>query len=217
VAFHVEIRRGMQRARVFNLAEAELRARVLGPWSAGAPVALGDQEWEPRESVLTVLESDALPAADLAHGQGWNRAERIGRDVTADVLGTAATIAVLARSAEAGRIAATVVDALGVHAVDWAAVRAALLAGDRAAAGIPAALLIADNDPAWLLDAGLARGALGRRAVIARLDGGAATEPPELGAIALDAGDEAAAQALAERLRDALLEAMPPSGSGRAR
>jgi hypothetical protein len=79
--FHVEVRSPHQHARVFNLDESEL-ARILRPWVADQTFELGEQEWEPRESKLTILEGKALNGPDLAFGQGWSNASRSSEDVT---------------------------------------------------------------------------------------------------------------------------------------
>src|SRR6185503_9056066 len=42
----------------------------------------GEQEWEPRESKLTILEGKALEGPDLAFGQGWSNALKSAEDVT---------------------------------------------------------------------------------------------------------------------------------------
>jgi hypothetical protein len=211
VPFHVEIRRGMHRARVFNLDTGELRGRVLDPWARGGPVALGDQEWDPRDCALTVLEGPALQPPDLAHGQGWHRAVRSARDVTEDVLranAPPAAIAVLATAPRARRVAGAALDLLGVEAADWPAVRSRLLAGEPAGAGIVGALIVADGPAeAWLLDVGLAVGALGARAVVVwAADGAPAARLRELGlaALQIEGDDEVAARALAERVQVAL-------------
>src|SRR5207244_7926288 len=72
--FHVEVKRSIHRARLFNVGEAELR-RIVLPWARGEPVEVGDREWVPAESTLKVLEGRALEPAELAHGQGWHSAE----------------------------------------------------------------------------------------------------------------------------------------------
>jgi hypothetical protein len=211
VPFHVEIRRSMHRARVFNLDTVELRARVLDPWARGGPVALGDQEWDPRDCALTVLEGPALEPPDLAHGQGWHRAVRSARDVTEDVLrasAPAAAVAVLATAPAARRVAGAALDQLGVEAADWPAVRSRLLAGEHAGEGIVGALIIVDGPAdAWLLDVGLAVGALGARAVlVCAPDGPLAARIRELGlpALQVEGHDDDTARALAERVRVAL-------------
>ena len=58
--FHVEISSAPNHARVFNMDVAELRRTILEPWLAGRTFELGEQEWEPRESKLTILEGPAL-------------------------------------------------------------------------------------------------------------------------------------------------------------
>jgi hypothetical protein len=81
VPFHVEVRSPLHHARVFNVGEAELQ-QILKPWIAGQTFELGEQEWEPRESQLTILEGRALDGPDLAYGQGWSNALRAAEDVT---------------------------------------------------------------------------------------------------------------------------------------
>jgi hypothetical protein len=90
VPFHVEIKASsLRHARAFNLSAEELRVQILEPWLAGRPVDLGEQEWVPRESSLTILEGPRLEPADLAFGQGWANAERASQSVTAEVLAEA--------------------------------------------------------------------------------------------------------------------------------
>src|SRR4051794_4522343 len=94
MSYHVEVgRSSFHRARAFNLDDAQLRA-LVEPWARGQTVELGEREWDPRENDLTVIEGPTLDPADLAHGQGWNRATKTGRDVTARVLGGTAARAV---------------------------------------------------------------------------------------------------------------------------
>jgi hypothetical protein len=196
VAFHVEITRSIHRARVFNLDEDALRREVVEPWRRGEPLALGDREWDPATSELTILEGPRLRPADLAHGQGWHHATRTARTVTADVLRAAARtrVAVLARGEEAERLAAAALGELGAEAVAWSAARAAIVAG--APPGVDAALLLVDET--GVLDAGLAVGALGRRAVVAWV--GAGEPPADLASIGVVAPH--AAGALAQRLAE---------------
>jgi hypothetical protein len=212
VPFHVEIRRAYRHARVFNVAEEELGRSVLDPWQQGRLVELGDQEWEPRECKLTVLEGPELAPPDLAMGQGWHNAQRSARDVTGHVLdqaasaGEAGAVAVLADSGAAARVAATLLEQLGLRPVDWTLARAQILA-DAHGVGFAAALLVLERpEPAgaWLFDAGLAIGALGHRAIVLAL--GAEPAPAQLeglGAIALDPDRADSLQELAERLRAA--------------
>ncbi len=79
--FHVEVRSPLHHARVFNIGDAELQ-QILKPWIAGQIFEFGEQEWEPRESKLTILEGKTLKGPDLAFGQGWSNASRSAEDVT---------------------------------------------------------------------------------------------------------------------------------------
>lgn len=79
--FHVEVSSPHQHARVFNLSQDEL-GQVLRLWVADQTFEFGEQEWEPRESKLTILEGKALEGPDLAFGQGWSNALRSAEDVT---------------------------------------------------------------------------------------------------------------------------------------
>jgi hypothetical protein len=84
--FHVEVSSGHQHARVFNIDEAELSKTVLEPWVVGLPFELGESEWDPRESRLTVLEGPRMDGPHLAFGQGWSNARRSAEDVTRPML-----------------------------------------------------------------------------------------------------------------------------------
>jgi hypothetical protein len=95
VPFHVEVRSTPDHARVFNIGDAELQ-EILKPWIAGRTFELGEQEWEPRESTLTILEGPALDGPDLAYGQGWSNALRSAEDVTRRLVESAETEAPLA-------------------------------------------------------------------------------------------------------------------------
>ena len=83
--FHVEVRSPLHHARVFNLGDGELQ-QILKFWVAGQTFELGEQEWEPRESKLTILEGKTLEGPDLAFGQGWSNALRSAEDVTRGLL-----------------------------------------------------------------------------------------------------------------------------------
>jgi hypothetical protein len=84
--FHVEISGGINHARAFNLSLEELRRTILEPWLTGRPVDLGEHEWTPQESSLTILEGRHLDNPDLSFGQGWSNAERSAENVTRRVL-----------------------------------------------------------------------------------------------------------------------------------
>jgi hypothetical protein len=89
-AYHVEIRRSFHRAWAFNLSEERLRDAIVARWLDGRAIDLGGREWEPRESSLRIIAGPSLAAPDLAHGQGWNSAQRGGEEVTRRVLSGAA-------------------------------------------------------------------------------------------------------------------------------
>jgi hypothetical protein len=218
VPFHVEIRHSYRRAWAFNLSEERLRRTILGPWRRGGPVELGDRDWDPKESTIRVLDGPELAPPELAHGQGWHHAQRSGRDVTGEVLSRAAaeavTIAVLSETEGAQRPVLDLVGRLGVKTVEWAAVRARILAAGTVVAGAPfgagetpVAVLVLERSepsPAWLFEAGLALGALGARAILVQLgDEPAPDSLRELGVIRLHPGETASLHALAERLRSA--------------
>jgi hypothetical protein len=82
MAYHVEIRSSLHRARAFNMEQDELERTIVRPWLEERPVELGEREWEPRKSSLKILEGPALDATDLAFGQGWSNAERGAENVT---------------------------------------------------------------------------------------------------------------------------------------
>jgi len=84
--FHIEISRGINHARAFNLEPDELRRKFIDPWVDESPIRLGDHDWDPRRSELTVLEGPALDPPALSFGQGWSNAERVAEDVTGSVL-----------------------------------------------------------------------------------------------------------------------------------
>jgi hypothetical protein len=84
--FHIEVSSDHKHARVFNVDEAELHGAVLERWIAGLPLELGEREWDPRESRLTVLEGPRMEGPELSFGQGWSNAQRSAEDVTRRVL-----------------------------------------------------------------------------------------------------------------------------------
>lgn len=92
--FHVEVSRGVHRARVFNLSREDLVEKVVQPWLEDRRITMGDREWVPRDSQLKVLEGPQMENADLAFGQGWSNAERASENVTRELLETAPAAAV---------------------------------------------------------------------------------------------------------------------------
>jgi hypothetical protein len=211
MAFHVEISSGFrQRARAFNLDEAKLRSEILDPWTRGRRIALGDKDWEPRDCKLIILEGPELADTDLSMGRGWANAERASRNVTRRLVDAAASptagpvVAVLA-DGSAGPEVHRMLERLELSTVSWAELRARIL-GAPAPSGGPgyAAVLVVEGtapSPAWLFDAGLARGALGARAVVVQV--GDAAIPPQLAGIdvmRIEPGEEPSIRALGDRL-----------------
>ncbi len=217
--FHVEIRQSIRRAWAFNLSPERLSRIVVEPWRHGRPLALGDREWVPKDSTLRILEGPQLSPPELAHGGGWQNAERSAEDVTVAVLSRAqaqATSAAILAETPTGRgTVAPLLEPLDVQTVEWAALRARLLAPATAPGTEPTAyggeivvaILVverADPSPEWLFDAGLAIGALGGRAIVTQLgDEASSAALPDLGMIRLDPDEPASLQALTERLRRA--------------
>ena len=163
VPFHIELHAsGLRAAHAFNLSEAELRQQLLEPWARGDLVSLGDRLWDPAKCRLTVLEGPQLDPSDLSYGQGWNNATKRSTDVTARVLAArprrrrrpptprpaAGTAVAVLGAAEPMR---AFLAALGLQPVDWAVVRAELLAlaavagtGPPPALGAAAAVVVLD-------------------------------------------------------------------------
>ena len=209
--FHVEISSGFrQRAQAFNLDEARLRATILDPWMRGARVHLGEKEFEPRDSRLVVLEGPELPDVDLSIGRGWSNAEKVSENVTRRLIEEASApskpvVAILAESEDALLDLGRMLERLQLEVAPWEELRSRILSppAERSGPGYAAVLAVgaAEPSPAWLFDAGLARGALGRRAVVVQLDDGAI--PPQLAGIdvlRLVRDDETSLKALERRL-----------------
>ena len=207
--FHVEISRGFRhRARAFNLEEAELRRTILDPWTRGRVIVLGDQDWEPRDCKLVVLEGPELAETDLSMGRGWSNAEKTAENVTRRLVEQAASlrlgVAVLAESPDTEAEVTRMLQRLDLETVAWSELRALILGGPAEGGAAYAAVLVigsAEPPAGWLFDAGLARGALGRRAPFVQLGG--AGIPAALAGIdvmRLDPGDEASIGALRDRL-----------------
>jgi hypothetical protein len=211
MAFHVEISSGFrQRARAFNLDEGELRSTILDPWMRGRPISLGDKDWEPRDCKLTVLEGPELADTDLSMGRGWSNAEKTAENVTRRLIDEASapskpTVAIVAESEDALVEIGRMLERLELPIAPWPELRARILSPP-AQASEPgyAAVLATDSaepDASWLFDAGLARGALGPRAVVAQL--GDSAIPAQLAGvdvIRLVPEDEASLRALGDRL-----------------
>jgi hypothetical protein len=211
MAFHVELSSGFRnRAHAFNLDEGKLRRSVVDPWIQGRRIEIGDKEFEPRDSKLTVLEGPELADTDLAIGRGWSNAEKSAENVTRRLIDEASApakpvVAVLAEGDSARREIARMLQDLELETILWTELRARILSPPSPAPGPGYAAVLAfesaELTASWLFDAGLARGALGPRAVVAQL--GEAVIPAQLAGIdviRLVPDDEASKSALGRRL-----------------
>jgi hypothetical protein len=196
-SFHVQVSRSRRSARVFNLSERELVQQIVQPWMRGEPVEVGDREWPPSESRVTVLEGRALDPSELAHGQGWNSALRVGEDVTKRVFHPPIpAVALVAATRAAGVAVAGMLGELGVEAVGWGP--------DSEPAAVPVVIVLPSAGDELtaedMFELGRAAGAAGPSAVFVEL--GAGPVPPafeSLDPIRLS-GNRQPLDALAERL-----------------
>jgi hypothetical protein len=210
VSFHVEISRGFRHARVFNMDENDLRTKVLEPWVRGRVIVLGDKDWEPKDCKLVILEGPELGDTDLAMGRGWSNAEKSAENVTRRLVdealapAAARVVAIIAESEQAEEAIAGMLAASGVETAAWSEVRGRILSTRGSDGGGYAAVLAFETPTppgSWLFDAGLARGALGPRAVVAQVgDSGIPVELTGVEVVRLDPGDEGSAAALRDRL-----------------
>ncbi|HWF50979.1 MAG TPA: hypothetical protein VG294_10100 [Solirubrobacteraceae bacterium] len=128
--YHVEVRQFPNVTRSFNLSEAELAAKVLGPWVRKQVFTLGEREWEPTRAKLTVLEGRELRSDEMGLGRGWANITRVAEDVTDRVLALARVQAKPGGVAEASGsssvfkdviLAQCATDRLAIHQVMWLA------------------------------------------------------------------------------------------------
>jgi hypothetical protein len=211
MTFHVEISSGFrQRARAFNLDESKLRVEILEPWLRGRRVHLGEKDFEPKDSKLIVLEGPELADADLSLGRGWSNAEKASENVTRRLIEAASApampiVAILAEEDAARAEVAGMLTRLELELAPWDDLRSRILGAPpaRGGPGYAAVLALGGSAPSasWLFDAGLARGALGGRAVVVQL--GEAAIPAQLAGVEvmrLDPGEESSVRALGDRL-----------------
>jgi hypothetical protein len=149
--FHVEVSSPLHHARVFNVEDAELQ-QILGLWMSGQVFELGEQEWEPRESKLTILEGKQLEGPDLAFGQGWSNALRSATDVTTQIMEAAEISSpipdVLAVEAESVDAAVAAMSSAGsTEPIEWSEARARIDGRDPAVAAVILVLRPAGTDP----------------------------------------------------------------------
>jgi hypothetical protein len=151
VPFHVEVRSPLHHARVFNVGEAELQ-QILGLWVSGQTFEHGEQEWEPSESKLTILEGRTLDGPDLSFGQGWSNALRSAEDVTDRIvksaeasLPLAPVVAVEAASVE--EAAAKIASGDGPAPIEWPDARARIDGRDPSVAAVILVLRPSEAEP----------------------------------------------------------------------
>ncbi len=125
--FHVELSDGLSHARSFNLSREQLLAQVVAPWLEDLTVELGEQEWLPAESRLTILEGPHLDGPDLAFGQGWSNAARASENVTKRELAAAPAPrqpdAFLVQADDPGQTVAELLDGQDAAPVAWSEAR----------------------------------------------------------------------------------------------
>ena len=150
--FHVEVRSSLHHARVFNVEAGELQ-RILRQWVAGLTFELGEQEWEPGESGLTILEGRALDGPDLAYGQGWSNALRSAEDVTRRVMESAESesplppIVMVEADSVDGAMARMAASDDGTTPIEWAEARERIDGRDPKIAAVVLVLKRSEPEP----------------------------------------------------------------------
>jgi hypothetical protein len=152
MSFHLEISSPLDRARALDLAEADLRTKVLEPWVRGLPVEFAGRRWEPRECRLTVLEGPALAPRDDGPEEQWAVALETAADVTQPLLKAA--------KASAPAQTAVIVEAASVEAaqrelrtgqaprrIPWASAVERIEARDPEVAAV--ILVVKESGPTW--------------------------------------------------------------------
>ncbi len=204
----MEISKGFRHARAFNLDEAKMRGEILDPWMHRRVILLGDRDWEPKDCRLIILEGPELADSDLSMGRGWSNAEKSSDNVTRRLVeesqpASAPVVVVLAEGSAAADVA-EMLETIELETAPWSELRGRILGAPSAGGpGYAAVLVIEGAEPSasWLFDAGLARGALGPRAVFVQL--GDAAIPAQLAGVEvlrLEVGDETSLSALRNRL-----------------
>jgi hypothetical protein len=150
VPFHIEVGSPLHHARVFNVGEAELQ-QILGLWVSGQTFELGEQDWEPGESKLTILEGRTLSGPDLSFGQGWSNALRSAKDVTRQIMESAETNlplpAVYAVEADSLDGAAAAMSGGDPTTIEWPAARARIDGRDPSVAAVILVVRPSEPDP----------------------------------------------------------------------
>jgi hypothetical protein len=87
--FHVELRQFPNNFCRFNLNDEQLQRMIVGPWSRGEWIELGERKWNPEQAKLTVLEGPEIALNQLTMGRGWRNAQRRCQDATERLLAAA--------------------------------------------------------------------------------------------------------------------------------
>lgn len=170
---------------------------------------LGDKDFEPRDSRLVILEGPELADSDLSMGRGWSNAEKASENVTRRLVEAARTpaggptVAVLAAEPSEA-VVRRMLEQLELSTVPWAELRARILGSPVAnGPGYAAILVVEGSTPSasWFFDAGLARGALGPRAVVVQIRDAAIPAPlAGVEVTRIEPGEAASIRALGDRL-----------------
>jgi hypothetical protein len=84
--YHVQLYTRLHQARVYNLSIEELQQQFLDPMRGPGLFVYEGHEYEPRKTKLAVYEADRLRPDQIAMGRGWPNVEKLGKDVTLEVL-----------------------------------------------------------------------------------------------------------------------------------
>jgi hypothetical protein len=142
-------------------------------------------------------------------GRGWSNAEKTGENVTRRLIDEVSTpsqpiVAILAEGEDALLDIGRMLERLELEIAPWAELRARILTppAQTSGSGYAAVLSTDSAEPtaSWLFDAGLARGALGPRAVFAQLATQQSRSAAGVDVVRLVPDDEASVRALADRL-----------------
>jgi predicted nucleotide-binding protein len=137
MSFHVMISRDSQgRAIAFNLSEAWVTERIVGPWERGDDFVLNGEHWDPRRSRTKIYEAAALDESSRGI-EAWNaHVAQQGQDRTNDFLTRAAgpraagealgyaddrrrVMVVLGRNSGAGKAMFDFLRAIDLRPLDW--------------------------------------------------------------------------------------------------
>lgn len=132
----------MHVARAFNVGDADLHTQFLAPLRGGEPFRFQDREWEPRKTRLLVFEAPELRPDQIAMGRGWGTVEKLGKEVTAEVVSGRQAVASPARPAAVDPLKQQLIDQVSAGALplcDVVVMAAALAPGRRASEQLAAA------------------------------------------------------------------------------